>query len=221
MKKNNTNHIAKFLTNKFQFVVSIFLLLIVTGCNNYPNSEEEFLDLYTGKFWKSTEQELQEIYVNGELIQDERKQRFDSILQANSNTYGFTGSQKNAKGDIWEYSENFDKDINGNSYSIESPKLSLLNDKYVLIYPDGFVNSYRTSESSIDLNPYDTMKIKNHTLVIENITNDEMQTIYNLTLESENNTEIKLIVKGKSKSVMPQELTRYNQELGIWNSNSN
>jgi hypothetical protein len=221
MKKNNTNQVAKFLTNKFQFVVTILVLLIVIGCNNYPNSQEDALDLYIGKFWKSTEVELQEIYVNGELIQDERKQRFDSIIQKKSEGYAFFCSQKNEKGEIWEYSESFDEDINGNSYSIESPKLSLLNDKYVLIYPDGFVNYYRVSESSIDLNPFNSLNTKEHTSVIESITKEEMVTITKLSVVTESGSEIKVTIKYKLKSVMPQELNRYNEELGIWNANSN
>jgi hypothetical protein len=123
------------------FFTVLFMVFLIVGCENYPKSETEALNLYVGKFWTLTGFEVQDLYINGKLVKD--KAMLDKLEEAKKiilNEYNISIIQKNSRGELWEYNESFDKDINSNCFSISYQNIIKLNDRYVITYPKSIEN---------------------------------------------------------------------------------
>jgi len=216
---------GRLLVNVFAILGVVFLLAIVGNLffgESYPKSEEEVLNLYTGKFWKVSNIELKAVYLNGKKIdsayarENETARGILEIFNRNLKNYienqNFFIFQKNSSNKtLWYYDQDFDKDLKKDVYSVGFANLSFENSKYVLKYEDG----YTTSSSVKDDEIVYSYKFKNHNEVIENISAEKLTLNNDITLVFDEK-EIKLQREISYEVTKPNFLDRYQSEFGKW-----
>jgi len=216
---------GRLLVNVFAILGVVFLLAIVGNLffgESYPKSEEELLNLYTGKFWKVSNIELKAVYLNGKKIdsayakENETARGILEIFNRNLKNYienqNFFIFQKNSSNKtLWYYDQDFDKDLKKDVYSVGFANLSFENSKYVLKYEDG----YTTSSSVKDDEIVYSYKFKNYNEVIENISAEKLTLNNDITLVFDEK-EIKLQREISYEVTKPNFLDRYQSEFGKW-----
>ena len=232
----------KVLVKIFAFIVVLFLVLLVIGIiekNSYPKSEADALNLFTGKFWKLSEVELQDIYVDGVLVKEKHggwlditgtlneqenkktKSKLETIERSFKNNItkdNFYTVQKLSNGALLSYEESFDDEINANSFSYNFAKVAFENDKYVLKYEDG-VNKYFDSRVAYDSGFSETiseLKFKNSSVIIESISSKDLEIISCGTLITENGEEYKIKLKKQYLISQPKSLVRFKEVFDFW-----
>jgi len=216
---------GRLLVNVFAILGVVFLLAIVGNLffgESYPKSEEELLNLYTGKFWKVSNIELKAVYLNGKKIdsayakENETARGILEIFNRNLKNYienqNFFIFQKDSSNKtLWYYDQDFDKDLKKDVYSVGFANLSFENSKYVLKYEDG----YTTSSSVKDDEIVYSYKFKNYNEVIENISAEKLTLNNDITLVFDEK-EIKLQREISYEVTKPNFLDRYQSEFGKW-----
>jgi hypothetical protein len=213
-------------------VGGIFILALAIGLffgEAYPKSESELLSLYCGKYWKCSDIELQEVYVNGVLLKEKEggplnlrgtlnaeenakiKSTLDNMemnLKDMISKDNFMITQKDLKDEnLWEYNESFDTDINSNTYELDFPTLTFADGKFVL----KFLNGFTESRNVLDDEMVSSITYKDYTATIESITNEELVRIESMTILLDDGTDFKLVLKNTYVPTQPNSLNRYNE----------
>jgi len=228
---------GRWLITILAIVGGIFILALAIGVffgEEYPKSESELLSLYCGKYWKYSEIELQEVYVNGVLLKEKKGGPLNlrGTLNAEENAKikslldnmemnlkdmiakdNFLITQKDSKDEnLWQYNESFDTDINSNTFELDFPTLTFADGKYVLKFVNGFTESRNVLNNEI----VSTTKYKDYTAIIESISNEELVRIESLTILSDDGSDFKLVLKNTYIPTQPNSLVRYNEEFNFW-----
>jgi serine/threonine protein kinase len=216
---------GRLLVNVLAILGVVFLLAIVGNLffgESYPKSEEELLNLYTGKFWKVSNIELKAVYLNGKKIdsayarENETARGFLESFNKNFNNYKenknfiiFRKDSSNNK--LWYYDQNFEKDLKKDIYRTGFASMSFESSKYVLKYDDGYEVNYSVKDDEFLY----SNKFKNQIEVIENISTEKLILNKDVTLVfDENDIKVQFVVT--YEVAMPVVLDRYQVEFDKW-----
>ena len=246
---NNFNTIEKVenATNKkgtgrlfvkiFAIIGVVFLLAIIGNLffeEPYPKSEEELLNLYTGKFWKIKDIELKDVYLNGKLIKektggrwglrsfafakenaeakiilDEVNKNLENVRESHTFMIYHKDSMYN---NLWYYDQKFDDDLKKDVYELGAANLSFENSKFILKYNDGDIFSFSVKDSEV----ISSYTLKNHTEIIENISAEKLTLNYSSTFVFTDGSEQKIQAEMLFEIAKPIVLDRYQSEFDEW-----